>query len=105
GGCSPCLRERGVTAGSYIGVGPEQNLTYIAAIHPAMAFVVDIRRQAMLQHLMFKAVFELAKDRAEFISLLFSKPRPAGLDDTTPIQRIWNAYASVPTDRDLTSKN
>jgi hypothetical protein len=99
------LRERGVAGGVYLGVGPEQNLTYIAAIRPAIAFVVDIRRQAVMQHLMFKAVFELANDRADFIALLFSKPRPADLDGTTPIQRIWNAYASVPTDRELASKN
>ena len=46
-----------------------------------MAFIVDIRRQAAMQHLMFKAIFELAQDRADFISLLFAKPRPAaGLD-------------------------
>ena len=99
------LREKGVAGGVYLGVGPEQNLTYIAAIRPAMAFVVDIRRQAVMQHLMFKAVFELAKDRADFIALLFSKPRPPDLDATTPIQRIWNAYAAVATDRDLASKN
>jgi hypothetical protein len=99
------LRESGVAGGVYLGVGPEQNLTYIAAIRPAMAFVVDIRRQAVMQHMMFKAVFELAKDRADFIALLFSKPRPADLDATTPIQRIWNAYAAVPTDGELAAKN
>jgi hypothetical protein len=99
------LRERGVAGGVYLGVGPEQNLTYIAAIRPAMAFVVDIRRQAVMQHMLFKAAFELAKDRADFISLLFSKPRPASLDATTSIQRMWNAYASVPSDRDLAAKN
>jgi len=99
------LRERGVSGGVYLGVGPEQNLTYIAAIRPAMAFVVDIRRQAVMQHLLFKAVFELAKDRFDFITLLFSKPRPADLDATMSIQRIWNAYASVPTDRELASTN
>ena len=99
------LRESGVAGGVYLGVGPEQNLTYIAAIRPAMAFVVDIRRQAVMQHLMFKAVFELAKDRADFITLLFSKPRPQGLDGTTPIQRMWDAYAAVPTDRELAAKN
>src|SRR5438034_242608 len=68
------LREKGIAGGVYLGVGPEQNLTYIAAIHPAMAFVVDIRRQAVMQHLLFKAIFELATDRADFIALLFSKP-------------------------------
>ena len=45
-----------------------------------MAFIVDIRRQAIMQHLMFKAMFELANDRADFISILFAKPRPAGID-------------------------
>jgi hypothetical protein len=98
------LRARGVAGGAYLGVGPEQNLTYIAAIRPAIAFVVDIRRQAVMQHLLFKAVFELAKDRADFIALLFSRPRPADLDGATPIQRIWNAYATVPTDDELASK-
>jgi hypothetical protein len=85
------LRERGTRGGVYMGVGPEQNLTYIAAIRPQMAFIVDIRRQAVMQHLMFKAVFEMAADRADFISLLFSKPRPPGLDSSTSIQNIWQA--------------
>jgi hypothetical protein len=98
------LRATGVQGDVYLGVGPEQNLTYIAAIRPAMAFIVDIRRQAVMQHLMYKAVFELAKDRAEFLSLLFAKPRPAGLEANTPIQQIWHAYASVATDRELAAK-
>jgi hypothetical protein len=82
----------------YLGVGPEQNFTYMAAVRPAMAFIVDIRRQAVMQHLMFKALFEQANDRAEFVSLLFSKPRPAGLDRDTPIQGIWGAFERVPSD-------
>jgi hypothetical protein len=99
------LREGGVLGGVYLGVGPEQNFSYIAAIRPAMAFVVDIRRQAVMQHLMFKAAFELAKDRADFIALLFSKPRPADLDGTTPIQRIWEAYQRVATDPAAAARN
>ena len=86
------IRDRGVRGNVYMGVGPEQNLTYIAAIRPRMAFIVDIRRQAVMQHLMFKAIFEMAADRAEFISILFSKPRPAGLDTSTTIPKIWEAY-------------
>src|SRR6476660_3480233 len=46
------LRDQGVKGGVYLGVGPEQNFSYIAAIRPVMAFVVDIRRQAVVQHLM-----------------------------------------------------
>src|SRR5580693_1361903 len=28
----------------YMGVGPEQNFAYIAALKPSMAFIIDIRR-------------------------------------------------------------
>jgi len=92
------LRELGIRGGVYMGVGPEQNLTYISAIRPQMAFIVDIRRQAVMQHLMFKAIFELAADRAEFISVLFSKPRPPALDSSTSIQTIWEAFWPVKSD-------
>jgi hypothetical protein len=91
--------------GVYLGVGPEQNLTYIAALRPAMAFVIDIRRQAAIQHLMFKAVFELSNDRADFISMLFAKPKPANIESKAPIQQIWEAFAKLPTDKDLAAKN
>jgi hypothetical protein len=99
------LRQRNVFGGVYMGVGPEQNLSYIAAIKPQMAFITDIRRQAVMQHLLYKAVFEMSKDRADFISLLFSKPRPAGLSDTTPVQKLWDAYWFVDTDRVQGPKN
>ena len=98
------LRETGIAGGVYLGVGPEQNLTYIAATRPVMAFIVDIRRQAMIQHLMFKAVFELAKDRADFLSLLFSKPRPANLGPTTAIERMWEPFFLVESDPALKAK-
>src|SRR5215831_21082990 len=60
----------------YMGVGPEQNFTYIAALKPKMVFIVDIRRGNLDLHLMYKAIFEMSKDRADFVSLLFSKKRP-----------------------------
>src|SRR5262245_4645916 len=41
------LRQLGATGGAYVGVGPEQNFTYIAKVRPRIAFIVDIRRQAM----------------------------------------------------------
>ncbi len=70
------LRELGATGGAYIGVGPEQNFTYIAKVRPRIAFIVDIRRQAVIQHLMYKAVFQLAPDRIQFLSRLLSRPLP-----------------------------
>ena len=68
------LRELRVAGGVYVGVGPEQNFTYIAEIKPAMAFIVDIRRQNLLLHLIYKALFKLSNNRAEFLSKLLSKP-------------------------------
>ena len=99
------LRGRGIGGDVFIGVGPEQNYTYIAAIRPRMAFLIDIRRQAVMQHLMFKAMFELANDRADFISLLFGKPRPAGIDTAMSIQNIWNAYRLVRSDSAYSAAN
>jgi len=99
------IRQEGPKGGVYIGVGPEQNFTYIAAVRPAMAFIIDIRRQAVVQHLMFKAMFELSKDRADFISLLFSKPRPPGLDAATSVQKLWESFMATPTDQTAAAKN
>jgi hypothetical protein len=70
------LKQLGAVGGAYVGVGPEQNFTYIAKVRPRIAFIVDIRRQAMIQHLMFKAIFHLAPDRARYLSLLTSIPLP-----------------------------
>ena len=67
--------------GVYLGVGPEQNFTYIAALKPKMVFITDIRRGNLHMHLMYKALFEMSADRAEFVSRLFTKQRPAGLTD------------------------
>lgn len=70
------MREIGATGGAYIGVGPEQNFTYIAKIRPRIAFIIDIRRQAVIQHLMYKAVFHLSPTRSQFLARLLSKPLP-----------------------------
>ena len=77
----------------YMGVGPEQNFTYIAATRPAMAFIIDVRRGNMQLHLMYKALFELSADRADFVSRLFSLKRPAGLGRKSTAQEIFTAYA------------
>ena len=78
-----------------MGVGPEQNFTYIAAIQPRIAFIVDIRRQNMIQHLMYKAAFELSADRADFLSILFSRKRPDGLTGRSTAEELLNAFKSV----------
>src|SRR5438105_1435043 len=44
------LKENTRPGGVYLGVGPDQNFTYIVALQPRIAFIVDIRRQNMLEH-------------------------------------------------------
>ena len=83
--------------GVYLGVGPEQNFTYLAVMRPRMAFITDIRRGNLHVLLMYKALFELSVDRAEFISRLFSKPRPAGLSASSTARQIMDAYWQVKT--------
>lgn len=70
------LKQMSASGGAYIGVGPEQNFTYIAKLRPRIAFLMDIRRQAVIQHLMYKAIFHHSPTRAEFLSRLLSKPLP-----------------------------
>ena len=73
------MMRLGVHGGAYIGVGPDQNFTYIARVKPRIAFLVDIRRDNMLQHLLFKALFARSRNRAEFLALLTGRAVPADI--------------------------
>ena len=84
--------------GVYLGVGPEQNFTYIVAFKPKIAFIVDIRRQNLLQHMWYKAVIEMSNDRADFLSRLFGRARPAGLDTTATGDALITAFERAPAD-------
>lgn len=77
----PKLTQMGVTGGVYIGVGPDQGFTYITHIKPSRAFMLDIRRDNLLQHLLYKALFIMAHNRIEYMSLLFGKPLPSRYKD------------------------
>ncbi len=84
------LRRLGVTGGAYVGVGPDQNFSYIAAIRPSVAFLIDIRRDNLLMHLMFKALFERSRNRLEYLCRWLGRPVPddvAAWDDQ-PIEAI-----------------
>src|SRR5687767_12521808 len=84
------LRSGRVSGGAYIGVGPDQNFSYIAAIKPSVAFMIDIRRDNLLMHLMFKALFERSQNRFEFLSRWTGRTVPADSRtwDEAPIARI-----------------
>jgi hypothetical protein len=73
----PTLVDRHVTGGAYIGVGPDQNFSYIARIRPSVAYIIDIRRDNLLLHLLFKALFAHSDTRIEYLSHLTGRAPPA----------------------------
>ncbi|MGB7218795.1 MAG: hypothetical protein WBD07_08295 [Vicinamibacterales bacterium] len=91
--------------GVYMGVGPEQNFAYIVALKPRMAFIVDIRRGNLHEHLLYKALFEMSATRADFLSRLFSRGRPAGLGAGSTAAELFNAYDNVQRSEDLYKEN
>ena len=93
----PELVARIKPGGVYLGVGPEQNFNYIVAIRPRMVFITDVRRGNLHTQLMYKALFELSADRAEFVSRLFTKPRHAGLAAESTGTQLMQAYWDVAT--------
>ncbi len=95
------LLRRPGQGGVYMGVGPEQNFTYIAALKPRIAFITDIRRGNLLVHLMYKALFEVSSDRVDFVSRLFTKPRPARLKRGASAKEIFDALWNVETGNEL----
>jgi hypothetical protein len=97
------LIERLTPGGAYLGVGPEQNFSYIALVRPEVAFIVDIRRRNMLLHLLYKSIFEEATTRSHFLTLLVGRPHAAKGDPgaaATIAQVIAHAEAQPP-DREL----
>ena len=87
--------------GVYIGVGPEQNFSYIARLRPELAFIVDIRRENLVLHLLYKALFERSINRADFVSRLFSRERPPRLDPDVPVERLFAELSAAPSSAEL----
>jgi len=99
------LRELNVSSGVYIGVGPDQNFTYIAKIRPRMAIIIDIRRDNLLQHLLFKALFARSRNRVEYLCLFFGKPFPKNRGwEQRSIKDIVDYIDATPSDAKLFEK-
>ena len=101
------LADSAPAGGVYVGVGPEQNFSYIARVRPRYAFIVDIRRQNMLQHLLFSALFAQADDPYQYLCRLFSRSCPAA----TPAgvlqgaERTLEAVGRAPASADVFAAN
>lgn len=65
---------------AYIGVGPEQNFSYMVHAKPSLVFIVDVRQDNLLHHLWLKSMFLASANRWEYMSHLFSRPLPADFE-------------------------
>ena len=102
----PKLNQMGVTGGIYLGVGPDQSFTYIAAIKPSKAFMIDIRRDCLLHHLLLKSLFQLSHNRIEYLSLMFARPFPAKPKEWNkkPLKDLVEYIDRTPSDPKLYEK-
>ena len=82
----PALRALAGQAGDngvYLGVGPDQNFSYIAHLRPTLAILIDIRWDNLLLHLLFKALFSEAATRADYLALLTGRSQSAAPRDAS----------------------
>ncbi len=94
------LTKVGVRGGVYIGVGPDQNFSYIALIRPRVAFMLDVRRDNMMEHLLFKSLFVSSHNRLEYLLRLFGKAVPSDIESWTgrSTSEILAAFADARLD-------
>jgi hypothetical protein len=94
----PTLQKMTRADGVYLGVAPEQNFTFLAALKPKVAFILDIRRGNLLLHLMYKALFETTPNRVEFAFKLFGRPKPSGLPLSVGAEELFATVATTALD-------
>lgn len=100
----PDLRSRVKPGFVYLGVGPDQNFSYIVHTQPSLAIITDIRRQNMLEHLLYKALFDLSASRAEFLGMLFSREAPK-VDSRAPLRDLLRAVRAGRTSEERFRSN
>ena len=94
------LARTGIEGGAYVGVGPDQNFSYIAQARPDIVFITDVRRDNLLQHLLLKALIERAPTRVAFLAGLHGRvpPEPATSWRDRSIDDIVDYIDGLPAD-------
>jgi hypothetical protein len=99
------IKEMNVSGGVYLGVGPDQGFLYISKIRPKLAIMIDIRRDNLLQHLLYKSLFARARNRIEYMCLLFGKPFPkTGGWEQKGVKELVDYIDNTPSDAKLYEK-
>jgi hypothetical protein len=95
------LERLGLRGGAYVGVGTDQNYSYIAAIRPDIAFIIDVRRDNLLHHLLLKALAERSETRVEFLAALHGVEAPQSPAEWT-VREVGDVVAWIDGARRLT---
>lgn len=101
---APALRDGRLRGRAYVGVGPEQNLTYVGLSEPEIAYVVDIRRGNALELVFLRACMERGESRVQFVSALTSRGVPRALVDAqepVTVQQIAEAFRGAKPEASL----
>jgi len=101
----PDLKATLSPGGVYLGVGPEQNFTYVVGLRPKLAFIVDIRRGNLLEQLLYKAFIEMSSTRGEFLSRLFARKRPIDVPATATVDVLFSALENAPPSEEFFKDN
>jgi hypothetical protein len=89
--------------GVYIGVGPEQNFHYIGRLRSEWAFILDVRRDNLLHHLLLNALLTESQTPGEYLCRLFSRRCPEGARDV-PFEGMVAAVEGSEPDEELFRK-
>ncbi len=92
------LQKQAPKGGVYLGVGPDQNFTYLEKGQAELAFILDFRRRNLLLHLLHKALFMLSKDRESYLSRLTAR-LPDNLPNDPTADELVEAFAQAEFDR------
>lgn len=95
------------SGGAYLGVGPGQNLTYIARVRPRWAFIVDVRRENMLQHLLLNAILAKAETPYQYLCWLFSRKPHSHSEPSfgSGLEEVIRAFETVAPSEEVFAEN
>ncbi len=96
----PRLLETWSPGQVYLGVGPDQNFTYISSLKPSLAFIVDIRRDNLRLQLFYKALIEMSPTRQVFLERLLSRGFTDRVPADAPVDRLFQALAGAKADQE-----
>src|SRR5262249_36110727 len=80
------------------------NYSYIANLRPSIAFIVDIRRQNAMLHLMYKALFEMSPSRPAFVANLFARPLPGRMTAAIDATHLFEAARTASPSRAMAGR-